>query len=104
MDIGDWRRKVDEIDLKLVELLNQRASAVCQIGELKRNTQLPIYEPEREREVFDNIKRANRGPLPNRELLQVYERIIDVMRQIQKEKVAPGELPKSEATEIEVND
>ena len=50
MTISDWRKKIDELDRKLVELLNQRARAAIEIGRLKRNTDLPIYEPERERD------------------------------------------------------
>ncbi len=63
MDISDWRKKIDDLDRKLVELLNQRASAAMEIGRLKRNTDLPIYEPDREREVIANAQRANQGPL-----------------------------------------
>jgi len=42
MDIADWRKKIDELDLHLVELLNQRARAAQEIGKLKRNPSLPI--------------------------------------------------------------
>ena len=52
MDIADWRNKIDELDRKLVELLNQRAEAAHEIGRLKRDGSLPIYEPDRERMVF----------------------------------------------------
>jgi chorismate mutase-like protein len=88
MDIADWRRKIDELDLKLVELLNQRARCAREIGRLKNNTDMPIYEPDREKVIFENVQRANRGPLPNRELTRIYERLIDVMRKLQKEEVA----------------
>src|SRR5258708_40073831 len=84
MDIADWRKKIDELDAQLVELLNERASAAQEIGKLKRNTNLPIYEPDRERIIFENVRKANRGPLPDNELRQVFERIIDVMRNLQK--------------------
>ena len=63
MDIADWRKKIDELDRKLVELLNQRAQAAHEIGKLKRDTGMPIYEPDRERKVFDNVRSANPGPL-----------------------------------------
>ena len=49
MDISDWRKKIDELDRRLVELLNERAAAASAIGRLKRNTDLPVYEPDRER-------------------------------------------------------
>jgi chorismate mutase-like protein len=88
MDIADWRRKIDEIDRKLVELLNQRAQAAHEIGRLKHHASLPIYEPDREQAVFDNVRKANQGPLTGRDLTQIYERIMDVMRKIQKEESA----------------
>ena len=89
MDIADWRKQIDEIDRKLVELLNQRAQAAHAIGKLKRTAGMPIYEPDREQDVFTHVREMNRGPLPDGDLLRVYERIIDVMRQIQKEEIAP---------------
>jgi chorismate mutase len=87
MDIADWRKRIDELDRRLVGLLNERATAAREIGHLKRETDLPIYEPDREREIFENIRRANQGPLPDRALVQLYERIIDVMRKIQREQI-----------------
>ena len=90
MDIADWRKKIDELDRKLVELLSERAQAAHEIGKLKKNLDLPIYEPDRERGVFENVRKLNKGPLPDRELLRIYERVMDVMRQIQKEEIAPG--------------
>ena len=107
MDIAEWRKKIDELDCKLVALLNERAQAAREIGKLKRNTNMPIYEPDREKIIFENVRKANRGPLPDAELRQVYERIIDVMRNIQKEEIVTGKLaPGDGRTEfdVEVND
>jgi chorismate mutase len=87
MDIADWRRKIDEIDRTLVELLSQRAQAVHEIGKLKASAGLPVYEPDREKTVFENASKANGGPLPNRGLLRIFERIVDVMRQSEMEMV-----------------
>ena len=101
MDISDWRKKIDELDRKLVELLNQRAAAAIGIGYLKRNTDLPIYEPEREREVIANVQRINGGPLGERDLAQIYERIMDVMRSLQKQGVGPKSAPSPHGTEID---
>jgi chorismate mutase len=89
MDISDWRKKIDELDRKLAALLNERAAAAVEIGRLKRNTSLPIYEPEREREVIANVQRSSTGPLSERDLGQIYERIMDVMRSIQKHEIVP---------------
>src|SRR5436309_16084026 len=106
MDIAGWRVKIDELDRRLVELLNQRAQAAHEIGKLKRNTSMPIYEPEREKKIFENVQRANHGPLPEGELRQVYERIIDVMRNIQKNEISPKIEAGDGHTEydIEIND
>ena len=101
MDISGWRKKIDELDRTLVELLNQRASAAIEIGRLKRNTDLPIYEPEREREVIANAQKASAGPLTSRDLAQIYERIMDVMRSIQKHEIVPNAEPLPHGTEID---
>ena len=93
MDIADWRKQIDDLDRRLVELLNERAKAAREIGKLKRNTNMPVYEPDREKVIFENVRKANRGPLPDGELRQVYERIIDVMRNLQRTEIraeSPG--------------
>ena len=106
MDIEDWRKKIDELDRKLVALLSERARAAVEIGRLKRDTNLPVYEPDRERLVLGNVQEANRGPLPDRDLVRIYERIMDVMRNIQKEEIGPATRPSETESELdsEVND
>jgi len=106
MDIEDWRKKIDDVDRKLVALLSERAKAAIAIGKLKRETSLPIYEPDRERVVFDNVQQANAGPLPGRDLVRIYERIIDVMRNIQKEEITsvPQTTEAESELDSEVND
>lgn len=104
MDIEDWRRKIDDLDRELVRLMNERARCAHEIGRLKRNSAMPIYEPDRERIIFQNIARANPGPLSDVQLRQVYERLVDVMRQIQGEEMAPETENQREATELEPND
>lgn len=111
MDIADWRRQIDEIDRKLVELLSLRAQAAHEIGKLKRGVGMPIYEPDREKIVFENARKWNAGPLPDRDLLRIYERIMDIMRQIQREEIAPETLKSKSSSALgeteldpEVND
>ncbi len=88
MDIEDWRRQIDELDREIVRLISKRAEAAQEIGKLKRTTDLPVYEPNRERVVFDNVRTHNPGPLPDIELVHIYERIIDVMRAVQRSELA----------------
>jgi chorismate mutase len=104
MDIADWRKKIDDLDRKLVQLLSERAQCATEIGKLKRNSEMPIYEPGREKIIFENIARYNQGPLSEKQLRQVYERLIDVMRQIQRDEMAPEEEAGKHATELEPND
>lgn len=87
MDIAGWRVRIDELDRGIVSLLSQRAHAAQEIGKLKRSTSMPIYEPNRERVIFENVRAANPGPLPDIGLTHIYERIIDVMRSIQKDEI-----------------
>lgn len=109
MDIPELRKKIDELDRRLVELLSQRAEAAHQIGRLKRDAGMPIYEPDREQAVFQNVRKINPGPLPDRDLMRIYERIMDIMRQIQQEEIAPAppeKEPEPGTTELdsELND
>lgn len=88
MDIAEWRRQIDDLDREIVRLISKRAEAAKEIGRLKKTTDLPVYEPNRERVVFDNVRSHNPGPLPDIELVHIYERIIDVMRAIQRSELA----------------
>ncbi len=88
MTIEEMRIRIDELDRQLVALLNERARAAQMIGRLKAATALPVYEPDREKLVYANVRAANQGPLPDVELTHVYERIIDVMRALQRNELA----------------
>lgn len=101
MDITEWRRKIDELDRQIVALISERARAAQAIGRLKRQTDLPVYEPNREKVIFENVRSANPGPLPDIELTHIYERIIDVMRALQKDELAsrPSSPPSGRNTE-----
>ena len=104
MDITDWRKRIDELDQKLDRLLNQRAECAVEIGRLKRDTNLPVYEPDRERIIFENICRANPGPLSGDDLKRVYERIIDVMRTIQNLDLQAKAAGEGTEFDVDVND
>ncbi len=89
MEISDWRAQIDELDEQIVRLISKRAEAARAIGMLKQTAAaMPVYEPKREQEVFDHVRAINPGPLADAELLHVYERIIDVMRTLQRQDTA----------------
>ena len=84
--IAEFRNQIDEVDRRLVTLLNERARIVEQLGRIKEQFQMPIYEPKREDQVFENIVESNNGPLPEEALKRLFERIIDEMRTLQRVK------------------
>jgi chorismate mutase len=88
MTLEELRNRIDVLDRQLVELLNERARAALLIGHLKAATSLPVYEPAREKVIYQNVRANNKGPLPDIELTHIYERIIDVMRALQRNELA----------------
>ncbi|HWB87055.1 MAG TPA: chorismate mutase [Bryobacteraceae bacterium] len=82
--LADYRVLIDDVDRRLVALLNERTCIVENIGRVKRHADLPIYEPKREDQVFANITDANAGPLSSEAVRRIFERIIDEMRSIQR--------------------
>jgi chorismate mutase len=86
--LSDCRRQIDQLDLRIVELLNQRTEIVHEIGRIKQQFSLPIYEPKREDQVFQNVTGHNAGPLTSEALKRIFERIIDEMRTIQQKKIS----------------
>ena len=83
-ELEKCRVLIDDVDRRIVALLNERTSVVQEIGRVKRQTQMPIYEPKREDQVFANIGASNRGPLTDEAVRRIFERIIDEMRMIQR--------------------
>jgi len=81
------RERIDELDRRLVDLLNARTAIVGEIGHIKQQAQMPIYEPKREDQVFANITSHNHGPLTTDGVKRIFERIIDEMRRVQKDGV-----------------
>jgi len=84
---------MDEIDRELVALLNERAENAVAIGQLKEAVGLPVYQPTREAEVLQNVRRANRGPLDDEAIARLFERIIDEARRLEGH---PGGRPEAD--------
>jgi chorismate mutase len=83
--LEEYRVTIDDLDRRIVELLNERTRVVEDIGRVKRSAQLPIYEPRREDQVYENISQASAdGPLTKEAVRRIYERIIDEMRMVQR--------------------
>src|SRR5580700_7241549 len=85
--LAHCRVRIDDLDRRLIDLLNDRASVVEEIGRIKKDAQMAIYEPKRENAVFENVTSHNRGPLTNDAAKRIFERIIDEMRKVQKDRM-----------------
>jgi chorismate mutase-like protein len=93
-DLTRCRERIDALDLRLLEVLNERTAIVEEIGRIKQDLQLAIYEPKREDQVFANVVGQNHGPLPNEAVQRIFERIIDEMRNVQKLKMIESDSSK----------
>ncbi len=76
MSLDELRKRIDELDYQLVKLLNERARVVVDIGKLKNKTDKPVYAPDREKDVFARIIKANEGPLPDRCLTAIWRELM----------------------------
>jgi chorismate mutase len=81
------RQSIDEIDVRILELISARTLVVEEIGRIKLAFGMPIYEPAREDEVYRNVTVNNHGPLSAGAVHRVFERIIDEMRSVQRERM-----------------
>jgi chorismate mutase len=83
-DISEWRKRIDDLDVELVRLLNERARCAIAIGQIKRKRNMPIYDPKREESVITLATRLNPGPLDSEGVRRLFERIIDESRRIER--------------------
>lgn len=93
-NVDGWRRKIDDIDRRLVELLNERSRCVVEIGRIKAATGDPLYQPDREKQVLDGVVRENPGPLPDAAIRRLFERILDEARSVERTAMHDGDRKK----------
>ena len=84
-DLEDLRKNIDRVDEVLVRLLNERARCACEIGRLKKEMGVEIYQPDREKQVLDHVRGvAAEGPLGPDAIARLFERIIDEARRLER--------------------
>ena len=84
MDIDTIRKNINQLDDELLRIFNQRAALALEIGKVKEQLDLPIYDPKREKLIFDRIQEKNRGPLDNSAIIRLFERVIDESRSLER--------------------
>ena len=83
MTIEDWRSKIDALDRRLVELLQERAKCAIEVGKIKNVRNMEVFDPERERQIIHMVLQENKGPLDDDALRRIFERVIDECRRIE---------------------
>jgi chorismate mutase len=78
------RRRIDALDEKLVRLLSARAECALEIGRVKKQAGLEVYQPAREAEVLAHVQQVNRGPLDDGAVRRLFERVIDEARRLER--------------------
>jgi len=84
MDLSHLRKKIDGLDAKIIELLNDRAAITLSIGKEKIKNKKPIYAPDREQEVIKRIKQLNGGPIKNDAVEAIYREIMSASLNLEK--------------------
>ena len=83
------RQQIDDLDEQLVRLLSARAACALEIGKVKKDAGLEIYQPSREADVLAHVQEINRGPLDDGAIKRLFERVIDEARRL--ERIADGQ-------------
>lgn len=89
-ELSRIRDAIDRVDEVIVRLLNQRAKYAIEIGEVKPILGMPIYAPEREKQVLQHVERTSEGPLDPDAVRRLFERIIDESRRVERQAALRG--------------
>ena len=84
LDLDGWRTRIDELNAKLVDLLNERARCALEIGKLKKRLGLPMHDPKREKDVLDKVPAHNGGPLDDESLRDIFRSIMQEHRKLEE--------------------
>lgn len=84
MNLSQLRSKIDELDAKIIQLLNDRTQLALEVGKLKTDSGKEIYAPERESQIYQKIEREAKGPLPKNSLKSIYREIMSAALALEK--------------------
>jgi chorismate mutase len=84
MTIDEIRENIDRLDSELLRIFNERAQLALRIGELKKGLDLPVYDPAREKRIFERMATLNPGPLDDQAIVRLFERVIDESRRLER--------------------
>lgn len=84
MEINEVRKRIDLLDDVLLRIFNERARLALEIGHLKKGLNLPVYDPSREKRIFNRMKEDNPGPLDDGAVVRLFERVVDESRRLER--------------------
>ncbi len=84
MEINEVRKRIDLLDDVLLRIFNERARLALEIGHLKKGLNLPVYDPSREKRIFNRMKEDNPGPLDDGAIVRLFERVVDESRRLER--------------------
>lgn len=84
MNIDEIRKRIDLMDDVLLRIFNERARLALQIGHIKKDLGLPVYDPTREKRIFTRMKAENPGPLDDGAIVRMFERVVDESRRLER--------------------
>ena len=82
-ELAELRGEIDRLDKQILELINKRAEVVFKIGELKRENNMAVYDPTREKIIEQRLIKMNTGPMPNTAVVKIFKTIIEASRTLQ---------------------
>jgi len=84
MHIDEIRKRIDLLDDVLLRIFNERARLALEIGHIKKELNLPVFDPTREKNIFIRMKDENPGPLDNEAIVRLFERVVDESRRLER--------------------
>jgi len=82
--IDGFRKQIDLLDDTLLRIFNERAQIALEIGRIKKELGLAIFDPGREKRIFSRMKANNPGPLDDEAVGRLFERVIDESRRLER--------------------
>jgi len=82
--IDEIRLRINQLDEQLLQIFNERAALALEIGAIKKQLNIPIYDPKREKLIFERMQQNNPGPLDNGAIVRMFERVIDESRRLER--------------------
>ena len=87
MTLKQLRKRIDSLDLQLLQILEQRASLSLRVGDLKKKNGLPVFDGSREKLVLKRVVQKNKGLISDGALKKIFSEILRQSRRLQKAKI-----------------